>query len=46
MQKENSINYRSKHLEPTDMAGLQKLVADKKSVQKLYSMEFGISDGK
>lgn len=44
--KENSINYRSKHLEPTDMAGLQKLVADKKSVQKLYSMEFGISDGK
>lgn len=44
--KENSINYRSKHLEATDMAGLQKLVADKKSVQKLYSMEFGISDGK
>lgn len=44
--KENSINYRSKHLEPTDMAGLQKLVADKKSVQKLYSMDFGISDGK
>lgn len=44
--KENSINYRSKHLEATDMAGLQKLVADKKSVQKLYNMDFGISDGK
>ena len=44
--KENSINFRSKHLEPTDMAGLQKLVADKKSVQKLYHMDFGISDGK
>lgn len=39
--KENSISYRSKHLEPSDMEGLQKLVADKKNMQKLYRMDFG-----
>lgn len=33
--KENSINYRSKHLQPSDMEGLQKLIADKKGLQKL-----------
>lgn len=33
--KENSINYRSKHLEPTDMEGLQRLIADKKDLEKL-----------
>lgn len=37
--KENSINYRSKHLEPSDMAGLQKLVADKKNMQQLYKLK-------
>ncbi|MCI8299253.1 MAG: DNA primase [Lachnospiraceae bacterium] len=37
--KENSINYRSKHLNPTDLEGLQKLVTDKKNMQKLYRME-------
>ena len=38
--KENSMNSRSKRLEPTDLDGLQKLVADKKSLQRLYQMEF------
>lgn len=33
--KENSINYRSKHLQPSDMEGLQALIADKKGLQKL-----------
>ncbi len=34
--KENSINYRSKHLQPSDLAGLQTLVADKRRMQELY----------
>ena len=34
------MNSRSKRLEPTDLDGLQKLVADKKSLQRLYQMEF------
>lgn len=33
--KENSINARSKQLEPTDMEGLQKLIADKKELERL-----------
>lgn len=33
--KQNSIAYRSKNLEPTDMAGLQKLIADKKQLESL-----------
>lgn len=33
--KENSISCRSKQLEPTDMKGLQKLIADKKELEKL-----------
>ena len=33
--KQNSIAHRSKNLEPTDMAGLQKLVADKKQLESL-----------
>ena len=38
--KENSISYRSRHLEPSDMEGLQKLVADKKNMQQLRMAEF------
>lgn len=33
--KENSINVRSKQLGPTDMEGLQKLIADKKELERL-----------
>lgn len=36
--KENSIVYQSKHLEPTDMEGLQRLITDKKNVEKLRHM--------
>ena len=38
--KEHSISYRSRHLEPTDLAGLQKLVADKKRLQELQNIWF------
>lgn len=40
--KQNSINYRSRMLKPTDMAGLQKLVADKKQLQSLEKMHISI----
>lgn len=40
--KENSISYRSRHLEPSDMEGLQKLITDKKNMQKLRNMDFCI----
>ena len=33
--KDNSISYRSAHLEPTDMQGLQQLVADKRTLQNM-----------
>lgn len=36
--KENSINYRSKALAPTDMEGLMKLVQDKKALEQLEKM--------
>lgn len=35
--KENSISCRSKHLQASDLEGLQKLIADKKRVQQLRS---------
>ncbi|MCD8151055.1 MAG: DNA primase, partial [Clostridiales bacterium] len=34
--KQNSIAYRSRHLDPTDIAGLQKLVEDRKRLAKLH----------
>ncbi|MFP3153624.1 DNA primase [Lachnospiraceae bacterium ZAX-1] len=40
--KENSINSRMKNLEPTDMAGLQKLVADKQQLQTLHKLHISI----
>ncbi len=33
--KQNSIDYRSKQMEPTDMAGFQKLIEDKRQLEKL-----------
>lgn len=39
--KENSIAYQSRHLEPTDMEGLQRLIADKKNVEKIRYMTRG-----
>ena len=34
--KKNSIEYRTRHLNPTDTAGLQKLIEDRKSLAKLH----------
>ena len=38
------MGWRSKHLDPADLAGLQKLVADKKSLQQLYQMDFSLPE--
>lgn len=40
--KENSIAYRSANLDPTDMAGLQQLVADKRTLQDMEKMHISI----
>lgn len=40
--KTNSINMRSKNLEPTDMAGLMKIVEDKRSLEKLEKLHISI----
>ena len=40
--KDNSISYRSTHLEPTDMQGLQQLVADKRTLQNMEKMHISI----
>ena len=41
--KDNSISYRSAHLEPTDMQGLQQLVADKRTLQNMEKMHISIA---
>lgn len=40
--KENSIEYRQKHLDPADIAGLQKLVADKRRLQEIQNLHISI----
>lgn len=40
--KQNSINYRSTHLAPTDMQGMQQLVSDKISLQQLEKLHISI----
>ena len=40
--KQNSIREHSKHLDPTDMAGLQKIIADKKQLEKLEKTNISI----
>lgn len=40
--KENSIAYRSANLDPTDMAGLEQLVADKRTLQNMDKMHISI----
>ncbi len=37
--KENSISVRSRHLQPTDMEGLQEIIAQKKDLQKLRRLK-------
>lgn len=36
--KENSINYRSQHLAPTDLDGLMQIVDDKRALEKLQNL--------
>lgn len=40
--KDNSIAYRSRHLDPTDMKGLQRLVADKRKLQEIQKLHISI----
>lgn len=40
--KQNSINYRSANLAPTDIMGLQQLVADKRQLEKLEKLHISI----
>lgn len=40
--KQNSIEYRSKHLPPTDLEGLMKLVNDKRSLEELEKLHISI----
>lgn len=40
--KENSINYRSQHLAPTDLDGLMKIVEDKRALEKLQNLNISI----
>ncbi len=40
--KQNSMKYYSKHLPPTDMAGLMKLIEDKKNLEELKKLHISI----
>ena len=33
--KQNSIDYRSKHLAPTDMEGMMRIIEDKRALEEL-----------
>ena len=39
---ENSLSYRSAHLEPTDLVGLQSLVTDKRKLQELTKISINL----
>lgn len=41
--KQNSINYRSNHLDPNDMAGLMKVIEDKRALEKLEKLHISIN---
>ena len=36
--KQNSIDYRSKHLAPTDMEGMMRIIADKRALEELQKI--------
>lgn len=40
--KQNSINYRSKNLDPTDMNGLMKVVEDKRTLEQLEKLHISL----
>ncbi len=41
--KENSYNYRAAHIAPTDMAGMQKLIEDKRQLEALRKLHISIN---
>ena len=41
--KQNSINYRSDHLDPNDMAGLMKVIEDKRALEKLEKLNISLN---
>ena len=41
--KQNSINYRSDHLDLNDMAGLMKVIEDKRALEKLEKLHISIN---
>ena len=41
--KQNSINYRSDHLDPNDMAGLMRVIEDKRALEKLEKLHISIN---
>ena len=40
--KQNSINYRSNNLDPTDLNGLMKVVEDKRALEQLEKLHISI----
>ena len=40
--KQNSINYRSEHMDPTDLNGLMKVVEDKRALEQLEKLQITI----
>ena len=40
--KKNSMEYRSRHLEPTDISGLQRLIEDRKQLAQLEKLHISI----
>lgn len=41
--KQNSIEYRSRHLDPADLEGLKKLVEDKRQLQEIQKLHISIN---
>ena len=40
--KQNSLDYRSLHMDPTDMAGMMKLIEDRKAIAQLEKLHISI----
>lgn len=40
--KQNSLDYRSAHMDPTDMMGMMKLIEDRKALQQLEKLHISI----
>ena len=40
--KQNSLDYRSEHLEPTDLAGLQQIINDRKKLDGMRNLHISL----